>query len=189
MLCRLANSLAVMAVALTVAGCGGNDVTAPREPGTLHFTYAGLLSGTFDADGTLGAAYGSDNPDDEGGVAYDFTSDNPGEISTYHIIAKDPTVDDFHDEFTIDLINLNEPGTFTMCPEVPLTTGCVLAGSFYPQNSDEFLGFHVFTLATVTVTSMTSKRIQGTFSATAKTTTSDPIMIANGTFDVPIRKP
>jgi hypothetical protein len=185
---RFAGGLAAVAIAAVVISCGGNDVTAPKEPGTLSFAYSGLLTGTFDASGTLNDPFGEDDPDDEGGAAYDFTSDNPGELSTYHIMAKDPTVNDFHDEFTIDLANVNEPGTFTMCPEVLPATGCVLAGSFYPQNSDEFLGFHAFTVATVTVTSLTSRRIQGTFTATAKTSVTDPIFITNGTFDVPIRK-
>jgi hypothetical protein len=180
------------AVAVAVYGCGGSDVTAPNSPGTLSFTYAGLLSGTFDASGTLkdGLSDFDPDPDDEGAVAWDFTSDNPDELSFHEIESKQQTGADFPDEFAITLVNVNQAGTYSICPAGDLpANGCVLSGSFYPRNSDDFLGFHVFTEINLIITSFTANRIQGTFSGTVRTTVTDPITITSGMLDVPIRKP
>lgn len=192
----LAGVVRVVCAGLCVAyaGCGGDGPTEPAGPsGSLSFAFSGAESGSFSVDGRIGPATSN-----HGATAVKYDEFFPF-MAIVGLRMRSATRGDF---FDIELPVVTAPGVFfldesgctssmTTCPvatfAVNLPVQSPLLAMWDAENQYEF------TSGTVTVTSISSTRMTGTFDGSASNLLSGSaekvITVTNGKFDVPILSP
>jgi len=179
----LLKPVAVIASLALLSGC--KSATAPLDPvGEMMFTHAGGMSGDFAANGEKGATaiLRQTNPWAESrlGTNTVFTESMMVRTATSH-------------DFAQLTIRRQTVGTET------LTAGCtgacsrlyVMFGAPNAGSSDMFLSECTMTVGTITISSITSNRVTGTFSGTGSCASFGGAptswTVTNGTFDTAVR--
>ncbi|MBB4636686.1 hypothetical protein [Longimicrobium terrae] len=175
----------MLAALLPFAACGDDNSTGPgRYSGTLDFQYSGAYSGSFHAESdvlprdfdTGSAVFGQRTQDVAGDEAYIFAQqDGPGSMVDNLIFSvADPAVG------TVSCAIIDE--------NCPLSAILVL-GDDGAREDDDADAILLSSAGSVTITSITDKRIQGNFQFTMSDLFEDEqtvTRITSGSFDVPL---
>jgi hypothetical protein len=186
-----------LATVLLSAGCGGS-VTAPEAfnpSGTLSFTYSGSITGSFAATGELVMPQGDLPAAITGAGAW---------RQQEQLAFAASRADGVHvDVFSLILGDVTQTGTFAINVAACVSTPAQCRVGFFLPQLDvselssgpdiEALRERGFTMIAgdVTVTSISTTRVRGTFRGLAVRGTEvslvNTITITNGTFDLPLR--
>ena len=174
-------SLFVGCLASLLAGCGGDDPTGPAPHGSVRFTFTGSVEGTFEVSGPLESIL--QHPE-AGAAAWHGVR---GEY--YWIQASRPGIGGGKDLLDMSFGEVTAPVTLSLCPtegEFP-AEGCVTPASF-SLGSGALL---FFTELSLTLTSLSPERLEGTFTGRLTGTSLSgetlTLVITNGVLDLPVR--
>jgi hypothetical protein len=176
--------LAAGAAALTL-GCAG-DASPPNTAGVVSFSYSGAASGTFNATGSQPAS-AAEFETKPWGAGHLFTGGDGSSVTS--VAPRNSTTHDY----LVVLIPANSPSTSQI--DFDNCTANVCASVFFVlarANASDAVFEQDCYLQTgsITITSVTSSRMQGTFSGNGTCETqagaTSSVVVTNGAFDVPI---
>lgn len=165
-----------------LAGCKSDSKIGPNSLlGTMAFTYAGGISGTFNASGTLPTSQ----------AAMETSSWAAAELSPPDVFAAAavPRTSTSHDFVFLD-IGRTTAGTSSISNSCSVNCGgfFVLFGQANGSGTT-FLQDCFIETGTITITEITATRVRGTFTGTGfcfapGSTNNTPFTVTNGTFDL-----
>jgi hypothetical protein len=175
-------TLAAALSVLILSSCGDSTGSQEDGPGRMKFTYSGYVSGTFDASGT---------PPVSGAGEFGAAMVNP--VSWLTIVAVEDNGTQYGN--TVLLRALPRVGSATCAPgSDPIR--CDFRWEFWisPTPGAGVTDLSTGYVGTVEVTKLTETRVRGTFSIDAQASSTAhggpnsrvPMLIVNGSFDVPI---
>jgi hypothetical protein len=169
---------ALAALVGALAGCGSDTTEPTSQPGTLSFSYSGMVNGTFSTEGSMPA----ENWDTQHWAAGVKDTD-AGSIEVVGIKVR---TNGLLDEAFV-VFELLAPGSASIEDPIEPATVDIELGVDESGATDGFEHMCSLTAGTVTVTAISSTRVAGTFSGTGTCSTSSEqgsISITNGKFDV-----
>lgn len=172
-------SCIVLLGVLALSGCKDSAGVDDDGPGVVKFTYAGQLSGTFNASGIVpaagGAEFGAATLSPNGGLTIVATDDDGTRYGNTILLRASP-----------------KEGSVTCAPGSVRDTCTIRAEAQFSLPADAAATANGY-VGTLNVTTLTATRTRGTFSFElpsniyqAGTGVAGTLRVVNGTFDVPI---
>ncbi|HEX8906038.1 MAG TPA: hypothetical protein VF771_14415 [Longimicrobiaceae bacterium] len=181
---RLAAALA--AAAITLAACGDSTGNSEASPGSLSFSYTGARSGSYSATGAFRQT--SDSTFAKQPFAVGARGAESG-FTYISLLSYQPVTAEEGDMALFILPNVTSPATFPLSASCE-TADCPFAALIFdtnPDASEDDSDLYLLESGSVNVTSVSSRRMRGTFSGTATELFGDAsITVTNGSFDVPL---
>lgn len=181
-------SLIAAAAALSLAACGGDSTGSGNASGSLSFSYSGPRSGSYSAQGSYEELNGNSFTKREFAVA---TTDNSTGTAAIAMLSYNPVSSTRGDLTLFAFTRPSSAGVINVDDDNCVTSDCPLALFAFNVNPDvsSTTGevYYYLTRGTITVTTVNTNNVAGTFQGKAVDLDSgDTLVVTNGKFNVPI---